>query len=208
MTDRCPWCGDQEIYVNYHDHEWGVPEWDGRNLWELLMLECFQAGLSWITILKKRDAFRQVFEGFDPQRIANWGEPQVLDALANPGIIRHRAKIEATIKAARAYLRIDAQQGFARFIWDHQAGRVQQTSPALMTQVPAQTTVSQQLSRNLKAEGFGFCGPVICYAFMQAAGMVNDHLVHCPAHGRVAGLPQFAPWLRDNHALAATAMPF
>lgn len=202
MTERCPWCGDQKIYVDYHDDEWGVPEWDSRNLWELLMLECFQAGLSWITILKKRDAFRQAFEGFDPHRIAHWGEPQVLDALANPAIIRHRAKIEATIRGARAYLRLEEKQGFARFIWDHQAGLVQQTLPASMAQIPAQTLVSQTLSRNLKAEGFGFCGPVICYAFMQAAGLVNDHLPQCPARARVAALPQAAPWLRGAVVLA------
>ena len=208
MAGRCPWCGDLEIYVDYHDHEWGVPEWDSRNLWEMLMLECFQAGLSWITILKKREAFRQVFEGFDPHRIAHWGEPQVLEALANPGIIRHRAKIEATIRGARAYLRLEAQQGFARFIWDHQAGRVQQTAPASLAEVPAQTLVSQQLSRSLKAEGFGFCGPVICYAFMQASGMVNDHLLHGPAHDRVACLSQSAPWLRETDSLAAREKPF
>lgn len=202
MTERCAWCGDQKIYVDYHDDEWGIPEWDSRNLWEMLMLECFQAGLSWITILKKREAFRQVFEGFDPHRIAHWGEPQVLEALANPGIIRHRAKIEATIRGARAYLRLEAQQGFARFIWDHQAGQVQQTAPASLAEVPAQTLVSQQLSRSLKAEGFGFCGPVICYAFMQAAGMVNDHLPQCCARARVAALPQSAPWLRGEGGLA------
>lgn len=185
---RCPWCGTDPIYVAYHDHEWGVPEHDGRALWEKLILDGFQAGLSWITILKKRDAFRRAFAGFDPDVIADWGEAEVTRLLADPGIIRHRGKIEGTIRSARAYQAIEAREGFAQFIWKHQGGRAQQNRWTTLGEVPAKTEVSEALSRALKAEGFTFSGPTIVYAFMQATGMVNDHLVSCPAHDRVARL--------------------
>lgn len=193
MGERCTWCGTEEIYVNYHDLEWGVPEWDGRALWEKLILDGFQAGLSWITILKKRDAFRAAFEGFHPQTIAQWGEADVQRLLGDPGIVRHRGKIEGTIKSARAYLEIEEKTGFSDFIWGFQEGRVVQNRFEHMGQVPTQTPTSQAMSKALKAAGFTFCGPTIVYAFMQATGMVNDHMVTCPAHDRVARLPQQRP---------------
>lgn len=185
---RCPWCGVEEIYVQYHDHEWGVPEWDSRALWEKLILDGFQAGLSWITILKKRDAFRAAFEGFRPEVIAQWGEDEVERLLQNPGIVRHRGKIEATIRNARAYLTIEERTGFSNFLWAFQDGRVVQNRFRSMAEVPAQTATSQAMSKALKKAGFTFCGPTIVYAFMQATGMVNDHLITCPAHERVAKL--------------------
>lgn len=185
---RCPWCGTEEIYVNYHDHEWGVPEWDGRALWEKLILDGFQAGLSWITILKKRDAFRAAFEGFQPEVIATWGEAEVQRLLQDPGIVRHRGKIEGAIKNARAYLTIEEKTGFSNFLWAFQDGKVVQNRFSSLSDVPAQTPTSEAMSKALKKAGFTFCGPTIVYAFMQATGMVNDHLVTCPAHERVAKL--------------------
>ncbi len=183
---RCPWCGTDPLYVVYHDTEWGVPERDGRALWEKLILDGFQAGLAWITILRKRDAFRQAFDDFDPCKIADWGEPEIERLLANPGIVRHRGKIAATIDGARAYLRIEEREGFASFIWRHVGGAPVQNRFASMAEIPTETEVSRALSKALKAEGFRFCGPTIVYAFMQATGLVNDHLVTCPAHARVA----------------------
>ena len=185
---RCGWCGTEQIYVDYHDTEWGQPERDGRALWEKLILDGFQAGLSWITILKKRDNFRAAFDGFRPEIIAPWGEDEITRLLTNPGIVRHRGKIAGTIASARAYLRIEQREGFSNFIWNFQDGKVQQNQWESLSQVPAQTPVSQAISKALKAEGFSFCGPTIVYAFMQATGMVNDHLVTCPCHARVAAL--------------------
>ena len=188
MTERCGWCGSEAIYIDYHDTEWGVPERDPRALWEKLILDGFQAGLSWITILKKREAFRAAFAGFDPELIASWGEPDVLRLLSDPGIVRSRAKIEATIGNARAYLKIHEREGFDTYLWRHVDGRPVQNRFRTMADVPAQTPVSEQISKDLKREGFKFAGPTIVYAFMQAVGMVNDHLVTCPAHDRVARL--------------------
>lgn len=177
---RCPWCGTDPLYVAYHDQEWGRPERDAKRLFQLLILESFQAGLSWITILRKREAFRTAFQGFEPQVIARWGEPEVTRLLQNPGIIRHRGKIEGTIRGAQAFLRIEARQGFSSFLWSFVGGQPIDNRPARITDVPAQTQASHAMSRALKAEGFAFVGPTITYAFMQAAGMVNDHLVTCP----------------------------
>lgn len=188
MSERCGWCGDDPIYVTYHDDEWGVPEYDSRALWEKLILDGFQAGLSWITILKKRAAFREAFEGFDPNVIATWGEAEVARLLSNPGIVRHRGKIEATIGNARAWQKIDQKQGFDRFLWDYVGGRPVQNSWTALAEVPAFTPLSTQISKDLKKAGFRFCGPTIVYAAMQAMGLVNDHLVTCPAHARVAAL--------------------
>ena len=185
---RCPWCGTEEIYVSYHDLEWGVPEWDSRALWEKLILDGFQAGLSWITILKKRAAFRTAFDGFHPERIARWDSADVERLLADPGIVRHRGKIEGTIKSARAYLKIEETTAFSDFIWGFQDGRVQQNRFAAHSEVPTQTATSVAMSKALKQAGFTFCGPTIVYAFMEATGLVNDHLVTCPAHDRVAAL--------------------
>ncbi|MEO1775827.1 MAG: DNA-3-methyladenine glycosylase I [Pseudomonadota bacterium] len=180
-TGRCPWCGDAPDYVAYHDDEWGRPETDSRALWEKLILDGFQAGLAWITILRKREAFRQAFAGFEPAVIATWGEPEVTRLLGDPGIVRSRAKIEATIGNARAYLEIEARTGFDRFLWDFVDGSPLQSAPLSMADVPVKTPQSEAMSKALKQAGFKFCGPVIVYAFMQATGMVNDHLVGCPA---------------------------
>ncbi len=188
MTERCGWCGQEMIYIEYHDTEWGVPEWDSRALWEKLILDGFQAGLSWITILKKRDNFRVAFQEFDPRVIAQWGDKDITRLLADPGIIRHRGKIAAAISNAQAWCRIEDQQGFDRFLWDYVDGKPIQNRFTTMAEVPAQTPLSQQISKDLKKAGFKFCGPTIVYAFMQAVGMVNDHVITCPAHDRVRAL--------------------
>ena len=187
--DRCPWCGTDPLYVSYHDDEWGVPEWDGRTLWEKLILDGFQAGLAWITILRKRDNFRAAFAGFNPEVVASWGEADVTRLLADPGIIRHRGKIEGTIKNARAYLAIQDRQDFSDFLWTHMDGTARQNrfTPG---QIPTETPTSQAMSKALKQAGFTFVGPTITYAFMEAVGMVNDHIVTCPRHDHVAALAQ------------------
>jgi DNA-3-methyladenine glycosylase I len=187
MADRCPWCGDDPLYVAYHDEEWGVPERDGRALWEMLILESFQAGLAWITILRKREGFRRAFGGFDPAVIAGWGEAEVLRLLADPGIVRHRGKIEGSIAGARAYLALQDGEGFAPFVWSFVDGRPVQNRFARMGEVPAAPPEAVALSKALKSRSFKFCGPTIVYAFMQAAGLVNDHLVSCPRHAALAG---------------------
>lgn len=188
QVQRCDWAGPDPVYLDYHDTEWGVPEHDGRALWEKLVLEGFQAGLSWITILRKRQNFRQAFGGFDPDVIATWGEAEVLRHLADPGIVRHRGKIEATIGNARAWQRIEADAGFARFVWEHVGGRPLQPRRAGMADIPAETPESRALSKALTRAGFRFCGPTITYAFMQATGMVNDHLLTCHRHAACAGM--------------------
>jgi DNA-3-methyladenine glycosylase I len=185
---RCPWCGDDPIYMAYHDTEWGVPEYDSRALWEKLVLDGFQAGLSWITVLKKRDNFRTAFEGFDPNRIATWGEDDITRLLADPGIIRHRGKIAATITNARAWQVIEQQQGFDRFLWDYVGGTPIQNRYASHAEVPAFTPLSVQMSKDLKKAGFTFCGPTIVYAAMEAMGLVNDHLTGCHRHAEVAAM--------------------
>lgn len=177
---RCPWCGTDPLYVDYHDNEWGRPERDAKRLFELLILESFQAGLSWITILRKREGFRAAFQGFDPAVIATWGEAEVSRLLGDPGIVRHRGKIEGTIRGAQAYMQIEADRGFSPFLWSFVGGAPLQRQPQTMAEVPGQTPESQAMSKALKREGFNFVGPTITYAFMQASGMVNDHLVSCP----------------------------
>ncbi len=186
MTERCSWCGTEPIYVAYHDTEWGVPERDARALWEKLVLDGFQAGLSWITILKKRDAFRAAFHGFEPATIARWGEADVARLLADPGIVRSRAKIEATIGNARAWLAIHEREGFDTFLWRYVDGQPLQNDFRTMADVPAQTPLSERISKDLKKAGFRFSGPTIVYAFMQAVGMVNDHIVTCPRHAALS----------------------
>lgn len=188
MTERCGWCGTEPIYVDYHDTEWGVPEYDPRALWEKLVLDGFQAGLSWITILRKRDAFREEFEGFDPERIARWDAKNLENALQNPGIIRHRGKIEGTIRSAKLFLEIESAEGFTPYLWGFVGGKPVQNGWTSMGQVPAATDESTAMSKSLKKRGFTFCGPVICYAFMQATGMVNDHITSCHCHDRVKAL--------------------
>lgn len=183
---RCPWCGTDPLYVAYHDTEWGVPERDPRALFEKLVLDGFQAGLSWITILRKRDNFRRVFDGFDPERLARWTEDDVARALGDPGIVRHRGKIESAVRGARLFLEIESRNGFAPFLWSFVGGQPIQNRFAAMAQVPTATPESAAMSRALKQRGFNFCGPVITYAFMQATGMVNDHIVGCHRHAALS----------------------
>ena len=182
ILERCGWAGPEPIYIEYHDTEWGVPERDSRALWEKLVLDGFQAGLSWLTILKKRDAFRDAFEGFHPEVIAEWGEADVLRLLDNAGIVRHRGKIEATIGNARAYLEIEEEMGFDTYLWNYVDGVALQNKWRTLADVPAYTEMSERMSKDLRKRGFRFCGPTIVYAAIQAMGLVNDHLVTCPRH--------------------------
>ena len=185
---RCPWPGVDPLYVAYHDQDWGVPEYDDRALFEKLVLDGFQAGLSWITILRKREHFRTVFDGFDAEKIVRY-TPEKIDALLNDaGIIRHRGKIEGTVKSARIFLDIQEKQGFSTYLWDFCDGRVINNHPLTMANIPTESEISRRLSKDLKARGFAFCGPTIVYAFMQAVGMVNDHLVGCFRHDEVKTL--------------------
>lgn len=183
---RCGWAGTDPVYIAYHDREWGVPEYDSRALWEKLILDGFQAGLSWITILRKRDNFRRAFAGFDPDEIATWGEEEVARLVTDPGIIRHRGKIEAAIANARAWQEVEAREGFDTFMWRYVDGVPLQNRFATQAEVPPQTVLSQQVSKDLKKEGFKFCGPTIVYAWMEACGLVNDHIVTCHRHAECA----------------------
>mgnify|MGYP001234939476 CR=1 FL=1 len=187
---RCTWPGTDPLYVAYHDTEWGVPEWDSRALYEKLVLDGFQAGLSWITILKKRDAFRSAFDGFEPEKIVRYRAAKIEKLLKDPGIVRHRGKIEGAIKNARGYLDIEEKEpgGFSGFIWSFVDGKPVQNAFRTMREVPAETEMSRALSKELKRRGFTFCGPTIVYAFAQAVGMVNDHIVACPRHKACAKL--------------------
>lgn len=188
--ERCGWVSADPLYRAYHDTEWGVPEYDSRALWEKLILDGFQAGLSWLTILRKRENFQKAFQGFDPHIIASWGEPEVQVLLGDRGIVRHRGKVEAAIGNARVWQDIEAEQGFDRYLWDHVGGRPLQNAWERLEDVPTETEISRAISRDLRQRGFKFCGPTIVYAFMQAVGMVNDHLVTCPCHAPVAKLGQ------------------
>jgi DNA-3-methyladenine glycosylase I len=186
---RCAWPGEDALYVAYHDQEWGVPEFDSRALYEKLVLDGFQAGLSWITILRKRENFRKAFHDFDPRRIARYGARDIDGLLKNEGIIRSRAKIEAAIRGARLWLEIEQQPGgFRDFIWKHVDGKPIDNRFKTRDQIPAKSEMSEALSRELKQRGFNFCGPVIVYAFAQAVGMVNDHVVNCFRHAECARL--------------------
>ncbi|MHB2169649.1 DNA-3-methyladenine glycosylase I [Alsobacter sp. R-9] len=185
---RCPWPGTDPLYVAYHDTDWGVPERDDRALFEKLLLDGFQAGLSWITILRKRENFRTAFDGFDAEQMVRWGPDKLDGLMADPGIVRNRAKIEASVRSARAYLDIQERRGFSTFLWDFVDGRPAQNRFRSPSEVPAETEVSRKMSKALRAEGFNFVGPTIVYAFMQAVGMVNDHLVGCFRHDECAAL--------------------
>lgn len=187
-TERCPWCESFELYREYHDTEWGVPLYDDVALFELLILEGAQAGLSWATVLKKRAHYRQVFDGFQPSLIADYGPDKVAALLADPGIIRNRAKVAATIQNAKAYLALQASgRSFGGFLWGFVGHQPIQNQWHSMSQVPAKTAQSDAMSKALLQAGFKFVGSTICYALMQAAGMVNDHLVTCHRHGQVHG---------------------
>lgn len=190
---RCSWRGmaGDPLYETYHDHEWGVPERDSRALWEKLVLDGFQAGLSWITILRKRDAFRAAFEGFDPEKVARFGEADRARLMADPGIVRSNAKIDAAIESARIYLAMrERGEDFAEFCWGFVDGRPIQNGWTEVGQVPAQTPLAAEMSKALKAKGFKFVGPVIVYAWMQATGLVNDHLTSCHRHEPVRAMGQ------------------
>jgi DNA-3-methyladenine glycosylase I len=180
---RCPWPGEDPLYVAYHDTEWGVPEYDDRALYEKLVLDGFQAGLSWITILRKRDNFRRAFDNFEPAKIARYDPKKVAKLMDDAGIVRNRMKIEGAVLSARAWL--DAMEngpGFSQLLWDFLDGRPKVNRFRSRAQVPAETELSRRISKDLARRGFKFCGPTIVYAFMQAVGMVNDHLVKCHRH--------------------------
>jgi len=187
---RCPWPGTDPFYVAYHDEEWGVPEWESRALFEKLILDGFQAGLSWITILRKRDNFRAAFDGFAPEIIAQYSPEKYEALMLDAGIVRNRSKIVSTVKSAQAYLEIEARQGFSNYMWDFIDGRPIQNKPLTTSDIKAETPLAQKISKDLRAKGFNFCGPTIVYAFMQAVGMVNDHLVDCYRHEECAALAQ------------------
>jgi DNA-3-methyladenine glycosylase I len=180
---RCPWPKQDPLYLAYHDEEWGVPEYDDRALYEKLVLDGFQAGLSWITILRKRENFRRGFDGFDPKKIARYTPKKVERLMQDAGIVRNRMKIEGAVLSARAYLTVmEKGPGFSRLLWDFVDGTPKVNSFRSTKQVPAETELSRKISKELASRGFKFCGPTIVYAFMQATGMVNDHLVSCHRH--------------------------
>jgi DNA-3-methyladenine glycosylase I len=184
---RCPWPKQDPLYVAYHDEEWGVPEYDDRALFEKLVLDGFQAGLSWITILRKRDNFRRAFAGFAPEKIARYTPRKVERLMQDAGIVRNRLKIEGTVLSARAYLEaMEKGPGFSRLLWDFLDGRPKVNRFRSTAQIPAETELSRRVSKELARRGFKFVGPTIVYAFMQATGMVNDHLVSCHRHAVLA----------------------
>ncbi len=185
---RCWWCGDDELYQQYHDEEWGVPQHDERLLFEFLCLEGAQAGLSWITILRKRENYRALFDNFDAEKIVAYDERKIAELLTNPGIIRNKLKVNGFVKNARAYLNMKEQGiNFHDYLWDYVDGEPLQNNPHEMGDVPANTAISDAMSKDLKKRGFTFVGSTICYAFMQAAGLVNDHLPHCYRHRELGG---------------------
>ncbi|ABI65103.1 DNA-3-methyladenine glycosylase I [Maricaulis maris MCS10] len=190
MNQRCAWVNSPDpIYAEYHDTEWGVPEYDSRALWEKLMLDGFQAGLAWITILRKRDTMRLAFDGFDPDRIAAYTDADRERLLADPGIIRSKSKIEAAIGNAQAYIAMrENGEDFADYLWAFVGGEPIQNSYASLSDVPTKTALSETISKDLKKRGFKFVGPTIVYAFMEAVGMVNDHETGCPRHAAVKAL--------------------
>jgi len=186
QRQRCGWSGDDPLMVRYHDEEWGVPVHDDRKWFEFIVLDAFQAGLSWKTVLHKRDAFHQVFHGFDPLRVAGMTERDMAGAMANPAIIRNRLKIRAAVKNAQAFLRLQETHGrFDDYIWTFTDGRVIHNSWKTAEAVPARTGLSDTVSRALKQQGFSFAGSTICYSFLQAGGVVNDHLVTCFRYGEL-----------------------
>jgi DNA-3-methyladenine glycosylase I len=180
---RCPWPKEDALYVTYHDDEWGVPEFDDRALYEKLVLDGFQAGLSWITILRKRENFRRAFDGFEPAKIARYTPKRVERLMQDAGIVRNRAKIEGTVLSARAWLEVmEKGPGFSKLLWDFVDGKPKVNRFRTIRQIPAETATSRAMSKELAGRGFKFCGPTIVYAFMQAVGMVNDHLITCYRH--------------------------
>ena len=186
MLNRCSWVGSDPLYVAYHDQEWGVPVHDDHLLFEFLILEGMQAGLSWAIILKKRDNFRRAFDGFEPQRVAQYGDEKVAALLADPGIVRNRLKISAAIRNARSFLEIQHKYGsFDTYIWQFVGGKPKVNAWRNLTEIPASTPESDTMSKDLARRGFKFVGSTICYAFMQAVGMVNDHTVDCYRYNEI-----------------------
>jgi DNA-3-methyladenine glycosylase I len=180
MEKRCPWVGEDDIYIRYHDEEWGVPVYDDRKLFEFLILEGAQAGLSWITILKKRENYIRLFDKFDAEKIAKYDSNKVDELLNDAGIVRNRLKIQSTIQNAKAYIEICKKQGsFSNYIWSFTNGKPLVNQWETLEDIPAKTEISDEMSKDLKKAGFNFVGSTICYAFMQAVGIVNDHTVDC-----------------------------
>jgi DNA-3-methyladenine glycosylase I len=182
---RCTWCGTDPLYVAYHDTDWGVPEYDSRALFEKLQLDGFQAGLSWITILRKRESFRKAFDGFDAQKMARYKPAKLAKLMEDPGIVRNRLKIEASVTNAQAYLEIP---DFSAYLWNFMDGKPLQNKLRSMSEIQASTPLAEKISKDLKKKGFRFVGPTIVYAFMQACGLVNDHMVDCHRHEAVQKL--------------------
>jgi len=191
MLIRCEWCLKDELYLQYHDEEWGVPVHDERKLFEFLLLEGAQAGLSWLTVLRKREAYRKAFDGFDPQKIALYDNSKIIELINNEGVIRNKLKIESAIKNARAFLMIQEQMdSFDRYIWNFVDGQTIQNRFATLKEIPAETEISRIISKDMKKRGFSFVGPTIIYAQMQATGMVNDHLINCHRYQELGGIVQ------------------
>jgi DNA-3-methyladenine glycosylase I len=187
--ERCAWCGDDPLYVAYHDDEWGVPVRDDRTLFEFLVLEGAQAGLSWITILRKREGYREAFAGFDPERVARFDQRRIESLLTDPGIVRNRLKVASAVTNAGAFLDVQSEFGsFSDYIWSFTDGRAIQNTWRSLSEIPAKTPLAEEISKDLKRRGFKFVGPTIVYANMQATGMVNDHVVWCFRHSEVAAL--------------------
>jgi len=188
MKKRCAWAGTDPLYVAYHDQEWGVPVTDEHTLYEFLILEGAQAGLSWSTILKKRNHYRMAYDNFDPTRVAVYDSEKIATLLADPGIVRNRLKVEASVSNARAFLQVQAEFGdFATYIWQFTGGKPRHNDWMSLAQIPAQTEESRRMSKDLLKRGFRFVGPTICYAFMQAVGMVNDHTTDCFRYTELGG---------------------
>lgn len=189
IVPRCHWCGDDPLYVRYHDEEWGVPEYDDQRLFAKLVLDGAQAGLSWITILRKRENYWRAFDNFNPEKIARYDEIKIAELLQNPGIVRNRLKVQSAVKNAQGYLEIMEKEGsFSTFLWGFVDGRSRQNSWLSMEEVPTETKESQAMSKALKKRGFSFVGPTIIYAFMQAVGMVNDHIISCFRYEEISSL--------------------
>jgi DNA-3-methyladenine glycosylase I len=187
---RCAWAGSDPLYQRYHDTEWGVPLHDDRRLFEMLLLEGAQAGLAWITVLRKREGYRAAFDGFDPAVVARYNRRRVATLLANPAIVRNKLKVESAVSNAQAFLQLQQEHGsFDAYIWQFVDGRPRRNHWKTMANIPADTDESRAMSKALKQRGFRFVGPTICYAFMQATGMVNDHLVECFRYRPRAGAP-------------------
>jgi DNA-3-methyladenine glycosylase I len=199
MSERCAWAGDDALYQRYHDSEWGVPLFDDRKLFEFLILEGAQAGLSWITVLRKREHYRAAFDDFDAARIAVYDANKIESLLQNPGIVRNRLKVQSTVINAQHFLQIQREFGsFARFIWQFVEGQPRQNSWRSLAEVPSSTPESDAMSRELKRRGFKFIGTTICYAFMQATGMVNDHTEQCFRHQEIKALSPSATTTKNQ----------